>query len=217
MNDCRAWHCCHFGRLRQVKIAVTCMQVIILLLTAGAASTECKESAAKVFTCPYLQWRVTRSDGTASILVHSTGAALGSIIRAEDMILISILESKCPADAVDDVRTLEGRVLRRSLAKGDCIRLQDIGIELLPGCPSKVTYLGQENILLPVLFAAKNFDKGHCILYSDLTLKAVRFNKIPPHALVSPYSAYKRISANHVKSGQMLFEWNIGVGVNEPE
>lgn len=172
----------------------------------------CKGSTERSFNCANLNRRIVRPDGTVHILYCPREITKGAVLRLEDLEFTQIPESKCPTDAIDDETTAEGRTVKVTIRKGSPIRLRDLGVTVVPGCQSRVEYLGKENIPLPVLHAATKICKGHVIRYEDLVLRSVLFNKIPPHALVSPYSAVGRKAAKDVTKGRILFSWDVGLG-----
>ncbi len=144
-------------------------------------------------------------------IVSSRAVVRGSVLVAEDFESAQIPASQCPKDAIDDTSVAEGRTPIKRIRKGELIRLGDLGIKMLPKSPARTIYTGKADIPLPVVIAARKILKGSTIKYQDIRIKKVLFSKVPPHSLVSPYSAVSRRVRSEIAEGQILFLNDVGL------
>lgn len=100
--------------------------------------------------------RTVRTNKTVRVIIWAREVGKGAAVQSEDFEQMQMPVSKCPVDAIDDTSFAEGRITIRDIKKGDAIRLRDFGINMLPNSPARTTYLGREDIPLPVLYAGSH-------------------------------------------------------------
>lgn len=195
-----------FAPSRTLVFAVfAILHALIWLTPAWGQGQDLKNSESKDGDLPISH------NGRFFILCSTKKISKGMVIQDRDMQFRSVSKSQCPHDAIDQISFAVGRTAKNVIQKGNPIRLHDIGINLISNCPSMIQYSITDNRPMPVIYTVSTVAKGHFFTSEDLITQRISVNKIPAHALVSPYSVIGRKASSQVGGREFLFPWNVGI------
>ncbi len=176
------------------------------LSQARALGDELTENTSSQTTMPRV---ILSSKKTICAIFCAKDKPKGSVIEPEDLTRDEISVEKFPLDAINSEDIAYGRMVHIELEKGSLIRLEDLGITVLPNCPAHIPC--DSHLPIDLVYAARKIRKGSTVSYEDLDHRLVPQNKIPAHSLVSPYAAVDRIAVRNIKKGSILYVFDFGI------
>ena len=190
------------------RLLAPCIAVSILILPAHVFG---RNPSKQTISISHAKRGATHTDQKVFVLFCLRDVGKGEVLQRNDMDFSHVAKSKCPADSIDQFDFAEGRPVTIPIGKNKLIRLRNLGMNVIPNCPSRLFYAGPDNVPLPVIYSATRISEGHIFTFKDLLIKRIPVNKMPAHSFVSPYSLVGRKASMEIENGKFLFPWNVGI------